>query len=187
MSDIQDALLARLMAGDFGPWGGQAFVGTDAISILRPDTMQWETIRGTAGGADLTESVLGPTVQMGSTLEWANEDDMGLSGYGSDDQNVVLGLTPQVGSGMGGGIGHPQTSVVSASNYSYLDFVRTELGEIRLTEGISNGSTGPLSPIRNGPARDVVDANGVPWLPVVRMNGIDAERRDGARGPGGMW
>lgn len=187
MSEIQDALLARLIAGDFGPWGGQSFVGTDAISILRPDTMQWETIRAMPGDAGLTESTLGDEQMMGSTLEWANSEDMTLSGYDpAGSSTFVSGLTPTAGPGIGGGIGHPSASVVSAQNYSYLDFVRTDLGEIRLTEGLSNGSTGPLSPIRNGPNRDEVDKDGNLWLPVVRIGGVDAERR-GPSGPGGMW
>lgn len=179
MSEIQDALLARLIAGDFGPWAGQGFVGTDAIQILRPDTMQWETIRAVAGGADLTESTLGHEVQMGSTLEWANEEDTAASGYASGNQ--VLGIPPSAGPGMGGGIGHPQANVVSAANYGYLDFVRTELGEIRLTIGTSNGATGPLSPIKMGRGLQQVDKDGNKWLPVVRM------QNEKQTGGGGSW
>lgn len=177
MTAVQDQLIARLLAGELGPWGGQAFVGDDGIMILRPDTMQWETIRAMAGDATLTNSTLGNPVEMGSTLEWANEDDIGLQ--------TGMGMTTSVG-GSQGGMGHAQAAVVSAQSYSYLDFVRTELGEIRLTEGQSNGATGPLSPIRNGQARDAVDKDGNVWLPVVRFGGVDAERR-GPSGPGGMW
>lgn len=174
MSEVQDALLARLIAGDFGPWGGQSFVGTDAISILRPDTMQWETIRAVAGDADLTEATLGHEVGMGSTLEWASEDDMDASGYGTGNQTVT-GITPTAGPGMGG-IGHPSTAVVSALTYADADFVRTELGMVRQTEGLSNGVSGPISPIRFGEKRNVVDRDGNPWFPQVRFDGVDEER-----------
>lgn len=175
----QDELIKMLLAGALGPWAGQGFV-PGGITILRPDTMQWETIVADAQDADLMHSTLGDPVDPSTTWEEATEEDKLLV----EGLTTSMGIAPTVG---GGSFGHVMASVVPASQYVIADFVRTELGQIRLTEGISNGSSGPLSPIRNGAARNVVDKDGVPWLPVVRMNGVDAERRDGMRGPGGVW
>lgn len=183
----QDELVQMLITGALGPWAGQGFV-PGGITILRPDTMQWETILGDPGDADLMTSTLGSPVQASSTWSEPTVEEQALVDAFLGDAGVH-GLETGVGitTTVGGSFGHPLLSSVSAANYTYLDFVNTTLGEIRVTEGLSNGSTGPLSPIRNGPNRDEVDKDGNVWLPVVRMNGVDAERRDGLRGPGGMW
>lgn len=149
-----EQLLERLLNGEFGEWAGQGFV-PGGITILRPGTWQWETITVVPGSADLTESVLGDPVDA-SSLE------LGPNVQGLE---VPLGLSTP----MSGGFGRPSASAVSAQAYSNADFVRTELGQIRMTVGISNGATGPLSPIKMG-SLQAVDKDGNLWFPVVRMS-----------------
>lgn len=177
----QDELLRRLIAGELGPWAGQGFV-PGGITILRPDTMQWETILAVPGDADLTYSTLSAPVDTSSLLDPTDAETEMVNAF--LDAGAPGGGGLAAGTGVGG-LGRPAAAVVSAQSYQIADFVRTDLGEIRLTEGMSNGATGPLSPIRNGPARDAVDKDGNVWLPVVRFGGVDAERR-GPSGPGGM-
>jgi len=163
----QDALLARLARGELGPWGGQGFI-PGGITVLRPEG-QWENIYYTPGDAATTYSEhSGDPVDV-SGLEIAE---------GYDGTFTALGghLGTSVG---GGGPGHPLASVVAADSYGDGDFVRTSLGEVRMTEGLSNGASGPLSPVRMGMARTSVDRDGNLWFPVVRMGGIDAERKGG--------
>lgn len=168
----QDELIARLLRGELGPWGGQGFV-PGGITILRPDTMQWETIKYVPGSAELTESTLGDPVEMGSTVEWANEVDLGLQ------VNLGLGSSVEASSGMP----KVMASVIPATSYTAVDLPRTELGEIRMTHGISNGATGPLSPIRMG-SQNAVDRDGNLWFPVVRMGGSGRSGDDrGGIGP----
>jgi len=161
-----DDLLRRLLAGEFGPWAGQGFV-PNGITILRPDTWQWETITIVPGSADLTESVLGDPVDASSLTP--GPDVSGLE--------VPVGLSTPIA----GGFGRPAPSAVSAQSYSNADFVRTELGEVRLTIGTSNGVSGPLSPIKMGRGLQQVDKDGVKWLPVVRM------QNEKQQGGGGSW
>lgn len=179
----QAELVQMLMSGLLGPWAGQGFV-PNGITILRPDTMQWETIVGDPGDAALMHSELGDPVEAGSSLEPASPRDMELSGY--EPQGALpLGLpvTSGVTGGLsgGGGVPHVQASVIPASSYQIADFVRTSLGTVRMTEGLSNGATGPLSPIRIG-LDTAVDVDGNLWFPKVRMGGIDA-RGEGGIGP----
>lgn len=157
----QDELLAALARGDYGPWAGQGFV-PGGITYLDPNTWQWVTIVGTPGSADV-EMTVGDPVDASSLEE--GPDVQGLP--------ISAGVTPSVG---GGSFGHLNASAVPATSYAIADFTRTSLGEIRMTEGISNGHDGPLSPVRMGENRQSVDRDGNLWLPVVRMGGIDAER-----------
>lgn len=167
----QEALLARLASGQLGPWGAQGFI-PGGITIMRPDG-QWENIYYTPGDADLTTSVHeGEPVDVSGLELDADYEGTFLAPLGG-------ALGPAVG---GGGPGHVMASVVSAESYGDLDFTRTELGMIRRTEGISNGATGPLSPIRMGEKRNVVDQDGNPWFPQVRFDGVDAERQGGTGG-----
>lgn len=178
----QDELIQMLISGQLGPWAGQGFV-PGGITILRPDTGQWETILGVPGDADLMTSTLGDPVDISGLLDPTDAEQEMVNGF--LDAGGGLGGTI-AGSGGGGGAGHPVASVVTAQNYTIQDFTRTELGEIRLTEGQSNGANGPLSPIRAGTNATEVDKDGNLWLPRVRFGGVDAERR-GPSGPGGMW
>lgn len=166
MPNSQDDLIARLMAGEFGPWAGQGFV-PGGITILRPDTGQWETITAVPGDADLTESVVGPPQNMASLLDPTNEE-MDLVSEFLDAGVEGLPVTVGIPSGVGGG-GGVLASVVPAGAYTYLNFVTTDLGEVRLTQGDSNGVSGPLSPILMGTGLTAVDKDGAKWLPEVRM------------------
>lgn len=172
MGNTQDDLIARLMAGEFGPWAGQGFV-PGGITILRPEGF-WETITAVPGDADLTESVQGPAVNMAGLLDPTDvelalvEEFLGVAVPGLP---VTVGLPSSVGGG-----GHVMASVVPAGQYTYLDFVQTDLGQVRMSEGTSNGVSGPLSPIRMGERRMEVDKDGNKWLPVVRFGSVDAER-----------
>lgn len=171
----QDALLARLAAGELGPWGAQGFI-PGGITVMRPDG-QWENIYYTPGDANLTYSE-----QQGEPV-----DVSGLELNEEYDGTFVTPLGGALGSGTGaGGPGHVMASVISAESYGDADFVRTTLGEIRHTEGMSNGVSGPLSPVRMGEKRNVVDTNGVPWFPVVRFHGVDSERHGGGTGGGNL-
>lgn len=165
----QAELLNMLLAGQLGPWAGQGFV-PGGITILRPDTMQWETIVGDAGDAALMHSTLGDPVEAGSTLEPASPRDLELSGYVAEG-GVPAGLPTTGGQapGVPGGIPHVLFSVVPASSYTVEDFTRTALGAVRITEGQGN-ATGPLSPIRIGSGLDEVDQDGNLWLPRVRFS-----------------
>lgn len=172
MGNTQDDLIARLMAGEFGPWAGQGFV-PGGITILRPEGF-WETMTAVAGDADLTEAVQGEPVNLASLLDpTQGEADQveAFLGAGVPGLPISMGIA----SGVGGG-GNVMASVVPAAAYTYLDFVSTDLGQIRMTVGRSNGSTGPLSPIKIGQLTSV-DKDGNKWFPVVRM---------GPRG-GGMY
>lgn len=177
MGNTQDDLIARLMAGEFGPWAGQGFV-PGGITILRPDTMQWETITAVAGDADLTESLLGPPANISTLLDPTQaEADAVEAWLNAQVEDRVLGLPVTVGIASGlGGIPGFRAAAVPASQYTYQNFVTTELGEIRISEGTSNGISGPLSPIRMGERRQEVDKDGNKWLPVVRFGSVDAER-----------
>lgn len=176
-----DELIRMLVAGQLGPWAGQGFV-PGGITILRPDTMQWETIVGDPGDAALMHSELGDPVEAGSSLEPASPRDMELSGY-VETGGIPQGLpiTTGVTGGVQGAAPHVLASVIPASAYVIADFTRTALGAIRMSEGLSNGVSGPLSPIRIGNDQ-AVDKDGVPWLPVVRIGGIDS-RGEGGIGP----
>lgn len=180
MGNTQDDLIARLMAGEFGPWAGQGFV-PGGITILRPDTMQWETITAVPGDADLTQSTLGDEVAPGSTLEYAQGSELYAGGgFGYQQFGEVQGLPVTGGIPSGAGGGHVLASVVPAGVYTYVNFVETDLGEVRLTQGDSNGATGPLSPITMGTGLMAVDKDGNKWLPQVRFDSW----KDGS-GPGG--
>lgn len=177
----QDELIRLLTLGALGPWAGQGFV-PGGITILRPDTMQWETIVADPGDAALMHSTLGDPVEPGSTLEPASPRDMELSGY--EPQGALpLGLpvTSGVTAGVSGGVPHVMASVIPASSYTIADFTRTGLGTVRMSEGLSNGASGPLSPIRMG-LDTAVDTDGNLWFPKVRMGGIDS-RGEGGIGP----
>lgn len=169
----QEALLARLANGELGPWGAQGFI-PGGITIMRPDG-QWENIYYTPGDANLTYSE-----QVGEPVD--------VSGLELDESYEGTFLSPlggAIGTSTGaGGPGHVLASVIAADSYGDADFVRTSLGEIRHTEGSSNGVSGPLSPVRMGEKRNAVDRDGNPWFPVVRFHGVDAERSGGGTGGG---
>lgn len=177
----QDQLVQMLVLGQLGPWAGQGFV-PGGITILRPDTMQWETIVADPEDADLMHSELSDPVDPSTTWSapTAGEQahiDAFLADAGVHGIATGVGLAPSVGSGFG----HAMASAIPASQYTYVDFIRTTLGEIRLTLGTSNGVSGPLSPIKMGRGLQQVDKDGVKWLPVVRMQN---ERQTGG---GGSW
>lgn len=172
MTAQQDELIRRLMLGELGPWAGQGFV-EGGITILRPDTMQWETITFLPGDAKLTNSVLSPRVSASTT--WLDPTDEEAELVDEFLNAGIQGLETGVGLPAGAG-GHVMATVVPAQQYATADFVRTDLGMVRLTEGVSNGADGPLSPIRMGERRQEVDKDGNVWLPIVRFGGVDAER-----------
>lgn len=166
----QDELLRRLASGEFGEWAGQGFVD-GGITILRPGTWQWETITFVPGSAELMSSELSDPVDPGRlefdpTFELGLPVDLGL-------ENVVQPpAMPKV-----------FASVIPAVQYSQDDLPRTVLGEVRMTHGVSNGVSGPLSPIRMG-SQNVVDRDGNLWFPVVRMGGSGRMSTDrGGIGP----
>lgn len=167
-----------LTLGQLGPWGGQGFV-PGGITILRPETMQWETILATPGDADLMTSTLSEEVEPGSTLEYAQGSELYPPfGFGVPGLPINVGIPTDVGGSVGG---HLMLSVVPASQYTWQHFSTTTLGEVRHTIGLSNGATGPLSPIVIG-KQNAVDRDGNRWLPVVRI--ANDNNRSGG---GGSW
>lgn len=177
----QEQLLQLLISGALGPWAGQGLT-PNGITILRPDTMQWETITADAEDADLMHSVLSDPVQASSTWSDPTRSEQQMVDEYLQGMDPGITATSGVTSSMpGGSFGHALASVVTASTYSNADFVRTELGDVRLNHGDSNGATGPLSPILLGSGLTAVDKDGNKWLPEVRFKDFGE-----GQGPGGV-